>query len=34
MVDCAFDVSNLEEEYDLIVLRVSELPWEEMQNLD
>jgi hypothetical protein len=32
-VDGDFDVSDLEKEYDLIVLRVSELPSEEMRNL-
>jgi hypothetical protein len=32
-VDGDFDVSNLEREYDLIVLRVSELPSEEMRKL-
>jgi hypothetical protein len=33
VVDGNFDVSDLEKEYDLIVLRVSELPSEEMRNL-
>ena len=32
-MDGNFDVSDLEKEYDLIVLRVSELPSEEMRNL-
>jgi len=32
-VDGDFDVSDLEKEYDLIVLRVGELPSEEMRNL-
>jgi len=33
VVDGSFDVSDLEEEYDLIVLRVSQLPSEQMRNL-
>ncbi len=33
-VDGDFDVSDLEKEYDLIVLRVSELPSEEMRKAD
>jgi hypothetical protein len=33
VVDGNFDVSDLEKEYDLIALRVSELPLEEMRNL-
>jgi hypothetical protein len=33
VVDGDFDVSDLEKEYDLLVLRVSELPSEEMRNL-
>src|SRR5258705_10048328 len=33
VVDGDFDVSDLQEEYDLIVIRVSELPSKEMRNL-
>ena len=33
IVDGAFDVSDLEKEYSLIVLRVSELPSEEMRKI-